>query len=329
MNTPTATSVAGEGAAAVAPQASRQPRGSRRTGQRGSNLAPWLLVTPAGLIMIALVVTPIVLLIFMSFTDMNQRTLFTGAYESVGISNYTDIFADPDFWKALARTVFFTAALVLGSIGIGMLFSTLLLRLGTFMRYVLTISLIFAWAMPNVASSQVWNWLFQPGYGVVNWLLTQLHIFGDMTQTNWANNTWLGFLCIWLLVVWQAVPFIALTLYAAQSQIDPSYYEAARLDGAGEWRIYRQITLPFLAPTLLLVTILSMIWDFNIFNQIWLVTQGGPDNTTSTLGIWTYKTAFVSFKIGSGSAIAVVTTILLMIFSGIYIRRLLRSGEDL
>jgi len=286
-------------------------------------------MSPAMLVMAILTAIPIILLVLISFTNTDQRTLFTGAYDSVGLANYTNIFTDPEFWKSLVRTILFTTALVGGSVLIGMLLSNLMTRLGTIMRYVLTIAMIFAWAMPNVASSQVWNWLFQPGYGVMNWLLTQLHIFGDMTQTSWANNTWLGFTSIWLLVIWQAVPFIALTLYAAQSQIDPAFYEAARLDGASEWRIYRSITLPFLAPTLTLITILSIIWDFNIFNQIWLLTQGGPDNTTATLGIWTYKTAFVSFEIGVGSAIAVVTTILLMIFTGFYIRRLVRTGEDL
>jgi N,N'-diacetylchitobiose transport system permease protein len=295
----------------------------------GASWTPWALLSPALIAILLLVGSAIVLLALMSFTDMGRRTLFTGAYDSVGLANYKDIFTDPDFWAALFRTIWFTAAMVAGSVLVGMLFATLMTRLGTFVRYVLVVALVFAWAMPNVASTQVWNWLFQPGYGVVNWLLTQLHVFGDLTQTDWSANTWLGYLSIWLLIVWQAVPFVALTLYAAQSQIDPSFYEAARLDGAGEWRIYRQITLPFLAPTLTLITILSVFWDFNVFNQIWLLTGGGPGNSTSTLGIWTYKTAFVSFDIGQGAAIALVTTVLLMLFSAFYVRRLLRSGEDL
>ena len=85
----------------------------------------------------------------------------------------------------------------------------------------------------------------------------------------------------------------------------------------------------WLAAFFILITILSVIWDFNVFNQIWLVTEGGPDNTTATLGVWTLKPAFVSFKIGAGAAISVVTTLLLLIITGCYIRRLLRSGEDL
>jgi N,N'-diacetylchitobiose transport system permease protein len=317
---------AGEGVAAA--PSGRRPRAPRRHSTR-SRWAPFWLLSPAGIVMIAVIVAPIVFLVVTSFTDYDQRSLFTGAYNSVGLDQYTQIFGDPAFYRSLGLTVCFTAALVAGSVLVGVAVSELLTRLGSVMKYVVTVVLIFAWGMPNVASSQVWNWLFQPGYGVVNWLITQLHVFGDQTSLSWANNTWLALACIWMLVVWQAVPLIALTTYAAQSQIDPAYREAARLDGASEWRIYFSITLNFLKPTLLLITVLSIIWDFNVFNQIWLVTQGGPNNGTATLGVWTYLTAFNSFKIGTGAAISVITTILLMIITGFYVRRLLRSGEDL
>jgi N,N'-diacetylchitobiose transport system permease protein len=307
---------------------SRQPRGSRPRSAK-KNLAPLWLLTPAGIVIIALTVVPIVFLIVTSFTDFDQRTLFTGAFSWVGLAQYTALFGNPDFWWALLRTVLFTAAMVAGSVAIGMGISQLLTRLGTAMRYVVTIVLIFAWGMPNVASSEVWNWLFQPGYGVVNWLLTQTHLFGDLTNINWAQSPSLAFVCIWMLIVWQAVPFIGLTLYAAQTQVSPEYLEAARLDGASEWRIYWTVTLQFLRPTLLLMTILSIIWDFNVFNQIWLISQGGPNDATSTLGIFTYKTAFIGFDLGNGAAIALITTLLLMLLTAFYIRNLLRSGEDL
>lgn len=322
----TATNVAGEGVAAA--RFGRRPRPPRRY-SRQARFAPLWLFSPAGIVIVALIVAPIIFLVFTSFTDFNQRTLFTGELNGVGFKQYIDTFTSPQFWWSTLLTIGFTAALVIGSLIIGVGVAELMTRLRTPMRYVITVVLIFAWGMPNVASSQVWNWLFQPGYGVVNWMLTQLRIFGDVTNLSWANNTVLALFCIWMLVVWQAVPFIALTTYAAQTQIDTAMLEAARIDGASEPRIYFTIVLNYLKPTILLVTVLSIIWDFNVFNQIWLVTQGGPDNTTATLGIWTYLTAFNTFKIGTGAAISVITTIILMIISGFYIRSLLRSGEDL
>lgn len=327
MSTSTATTIAGEGVAAAPPRG-RRPRAPRRY-SRQSRLAPLWLLSPAGIVIVALIVAPIVFLVYTSFTDFNQRTLFTGEVNGVGFQQYANAFTNPQFWTSTALTIGFTAALVVGSLVIGVGVAELMTRLGTAMRYVITVILIFAWGMPNVASTQVWNWLFQPGYGVINWMLTQLHVFGDLTSLSWSNNTWLGLFNIWLLVVWQAVPFIALTTYAAQTQIDGALIEAARIDGASEARIYFSVVLDFLKPTILLITVLSIIWDFNVFNQIWLVTQGGPDNSTATLGIWTYLVAFNTFKIGSGAAISVITTFILLIISGFYIRSLLRSGEDL
>jgi len=329
MSSPAATTVAA-GEPVVAAASPRRPRRQRPgRGVKRSGIVPLLLLSPAGLVILALTTVPIGYLIWMSFTDASQRMLFTGEYDVVGLRQYRDILTDPEFWRSFVRTVLFTGAMVAGSVLLGMGVAQLLGKLGRVLRFAVTVVLIFAWAMPNVASSMVWGWLFQPGYGIGNWLLTQTHLFGDVTDTNWADRPWLALTCIWMLIVWQAVPFIALTLNAAQTQVDASYYEAARLDGASEWRVYWTITLHFLRPTLLLVTILSIIWDFNVFNQIWLISKGGPDGATSTLGVYAYRNAFVSFHFGAGSAIAVLTTLLLLVLTAFYIRSLVRTGEEL
>lgn len=312
--------------------AGRSPerRGRRRPAHSfRSRTAPIWLLSPAGLVIAALILAPIAFLVYTSFTDYNQRTLFTGEYSGTGLQQYTTTIIDPQFWHSLVLTILFTAAMVLGSVIIGAGVAQMMTKVGSILRYALVVVLIFAWAMPTVASSQVWDFLFTPSYGVVNWLLDQLGIFGDTSNLAWTNSALLGLTCIWLLVVWQAVPFIALTTYAAQSQIDKSYLEAARIDGASETRIYFGIILSMLRPTLLLIVVLSIIWDFNVFNQIWLVTQGGPNNGTATLGIWTYLKAFNNFQIGTGAAISVITTIILLIVTGFYIRSLLKAGEEL
>ena len=300
----------------------------RARGRRPDWTPLWLL-TPAGLVIIAVTLAPIAYLVYTSFTNYDQRTLFTGEFTYTGFQQYTDLFSDSEFWKSLVRTILFTAAMVAGSMVIGMAISHLLTRVSSLWRLITTVVLILAWAMPNVASSLVWNWLFQPGYGVVNWGLDQLRIFGDTTDLNWAGDAPHAYTAIWLLVVWQAVPFIALTLNAAEQQVPIEYQEAARLDGASEFTVYRIITLTFLRPTLLLITILSVIWDYNVFNQIWLISNGGPGNATATLGVFTYKTAFIGFHIGQGAAISVVTTLLLLGLTALYIRNLLKSGEEL
>ncbi|MEK0306848.1 carbohydrate ABC transporter permease [Bifidobacterium favimelis] len=302
-------------------------RGGRRPDSHGGMAAA--LLTPTGIILIALVIVPIIFLVFTSFTDFNQRSLFTGEFNMAGLSQYSSVLKDKEFWAALLRTFLFTAALVVGSLLVGMAVAQMMTKLGTVMRYIVTFVLIFAWAMPNVASSVVWNWLFQPGYGVINWLLTRLRIFGDLSNLAWSNNTTLAFVCIWLLVVWQAVPYIAITLYAATTQLDPSSLEAAQIDGAGPIRTYWQIVVPLIAPSIMVIGMLSIIWDFNVFNQIWLVSQGGPSGSTSTIGVFTYKKAFINFDIGQGAGISVITVIILLLLTSVYVRNLLKSGEDL
>ncbi len=313
----------------ASPTTRRRPRAVPPRSSRPS-LAPLWLLSPAGLVLLCVTIAPIVFLIFISFTDYNQRSLFTGEFTVVGLAQYVTIVGDPEFWLSLLRTVVFTVSLVAGSVVVGAGMSHLMTRLPLVMRYIVTVVLILAWAMPNVASSLIWKWLFQPQYGVVNWLITQTGVVGDVTSVNWAADPTLAWVCIWLLVVWQAVPFIALTLYAAETQVPLERKEAARLDGASEFSVYRVVVLPDLRPTLLLVTMLSIIWDFNVFNQIWLVSAGGPDGATSTLGVFTYTTAFSgNVQIGAGSAIAVASTAILLVLSALYIRNLVRSGEEL
>lgn len=300
--------------------------GDRR---RRRQFLPFMLMLPAALILLLIQGYPLVRLVLISFQDYGLRAMFTGATPWIGFANYTAIWHDSQLVPVLIRTIVFCVALVVGTLAIGMAVALMMGKLGRRMRTAVTLCLITAWAVPNVASTLVWQWLFQPVYGVVNWLLTAVRIFGDYSQHDWLASPDSAFFLVWLLVVWQSVPFVALTLYAGLSQIPRSYYETAAISGAGAWKTFRLITLPFLRPILLLVLILSVIWDFNVFNQIWILTQGGPDSGTTTLGIWSFIRAFSSQSYGQGAAIAVVSVGLLLIMTAVYVRRLVLSGEDL
>ncbi|WP_439379207.1 carbohydrate ABC transporter permease [Amycolatopsis lexingtonensis] len=306
------------------PHAPERPVAPRRR----RSLLPYGLLLPAAALLGLVLGYPLLRLVVISLQEYGLRSLFTGTTGFAGWDNYAEVLGDGQLLPVLARSVGFCAALVLGTLVIGFAVALMLRRLGRGMRTAVTMCLIAAWALPNVASTLVWQWLFQPGYGVVNWLLTQVG-FGDLTQHDWTTSPASAFTLVWLLVVWQSVPFVALTLYAGLSQIPQSYYEAAALDGAGPWRAHRTITFPFLQPIFGLVTILSIIWDFTVFNQIWILTQGGPDGGTTTLGIWTFTRAFSRNDFGQGAAIAVVSVALLVGLTAVYVRRLVRSGEEL
>jgi N,N'-diacetylchitobiose transport system permease protein len=312
--------------------ASRKPAAAANpaaAGRRHSATLPYALLLPAAVILTLVLGYPLVRLAVISTQSYGLRALFTGEAPWAGLANYTAIARDPQLGPVLLRTATFCAALVAGTMLIGVLVALMLGELGRRMRTAVTLCLIAAWAMPNVAATLIWQWLFQPAYGVVNWLLTEVRIFGDFTQHDWLARSGPAFALVWSLVVWQSVPFVALTLHAGLSQIPRTYYEAAALAGAGYWRSFRIITIPFLRPILLLVTILSVIWDFNVFNQIWILTQGGPDGGTTTLGIWSFTRAFSSQAFGQGAAIAVVSVALLLVLTAYYIRRLSRSGDEL
>ncbi|GAA2080907.1 sugar ABC transporter permease [Pseudolysinimonas kribbensis] len=311
---------------ADAGRGSHPPRGSAR---RRRWVAPVILMAPAMVVLAVILGYPLVRLVLNSFQDFGLHALFTGQNEWIGIANYTAIFTDSDFLPVIGRTLVFTLGLCVACMVIGMAMAQLMTRVGGFTRMLLSFILILAWALPTVSSTLVWQWLFQPLYGVFNWVITRLGVFGDYTEHSWTSEPFQAFAIVFILIVWQAVPFVALTLYAGQSQISSDYYEAAMLDGATGWRIYRSVTLPFLRPVLYLVAILQVIWHFNTFNQLWILTQGGPNGKTTTLSIWSFQKAFASNSFGQGSAIAIVTALMLMVITFFYIRRLVHSGEKL
>ncbi len=283
------------------------------------------MLAPATVVLAAIVGYPLALMVVTSFQDFGLRALFTGVHHFVGLGNYASALDDPEFLRSVGRSILFTTALVVGTLLIGLAVAELMTKVGRVLRTAMGIILVIAWAVPTVASTVLWEWLFDPLYGVVNWLLAQLRIFGPFNQHLWFANTFQGFFVIWLLIVWQAVPFVALAAYAAQSQIPKEFYEAAQIDGASGWQAYRKITLPFLKSVVALCTVLSVVWDFNVFNQIWILTQGGPDGGTTTIGIWTYETAFANNSYGKASAVAVITVAVLMLLTAFHVRRLTRA----
>ncbi|GAB3973168.1 sugar ABC transporter permease [Actinoallomurus acanthiterrae] len=314
-------------AALPAEPVSAGPRPARRRSlRRGDAALPYALLAPAALLFAAILGYPLVRLLVISGQEYGLRSLFTGRTRWIGWANYASILRDDRLPAVLGRTLALCGALVAGTLVIGLLVALLMTRLGPRMRTTVTLVLITAWAMPAVAATLVWQWLFQPLYGVVNWSITRLGA-GDMTQYDWTGRPWSAWVLVWTLVVWQSVPFVALTMYAGLSQIPADYYEAAAIDGAGPLARFRAITLPFLRPILLLVTVLSIVWDFNVFNQIWILTQGGPGSSTTTLGIWAFARAFSAGSFGEGAAIAVVAVLVLMLITAGHVRRLARSGE--
>src|SRR5919197_2837623 len=184
---------------------------------------------------------------------------------------------------------------------LGTLIALLLAQLGSFMRLLLTAGLIFVWATPVVVAVDIWYWMVDYEFGVANWLLTTLHL-GNFNHHDWFVNTWTGWGYITTIVVWGAIPFVAITVYAALTQVPKELVEAASIDGAHPWRVFRDVTVPLLKPIFIILTSLSIIWDFQVFNQIWILLDNRPSDDYFLMSIYAFVKSFRVSEYGLGSA---------------------------
>jgi N,N'-diacetylchitobiose transport system permease protein len=308
-------------AAPARPPAPRRP-GSRA--RRLRPLVPYALLAPALLVLAAILGFPLYRLVALSFQQYGLKELFAGRGTFIGLRNYRDILSDPFFWTVVTRTVVFAAVCVGLTMALGTLVALLLRNLGRTMRVLVTAGLVAAWAMPTLTAISIWQWLFDYEFGVANWLLTRLGVAG-YEQHNWFDQPLQGFTVIVIVVVWGALPFVAITLHAGLTQVPAELEEAARVDGAGAWQVLRHITFPVLKPIFLILATLSTIWDFKVFTQVWVMLNQRPSREYFLLGIWSYSESFGVTRYGKGAAIAVVMVLLLLALTFFYVRQMLRA----
>ena len=320
---------AGIGPALATPRRNGAPARGRSAVRTARRLLIYLPLLPSLFAFIVLLGYPVLLAILISLQKMGLRELVQRTTVWIGLQNYAAILADPTFWAVAVRTLAFTAVNVALTMVVGTLVALLLGALGRWLRLALSISLVLAWATPALTASVIFQWLFDSKFGVVNWALSSIGIFGDFTNHSWFATGLSTFGVISLLIVWQAVPFVAFSLRAGILSIPTEQYEAARVDGATDRAIFRRITLPSLLPLIMILTFLSAIWDFKVFTQIWTVRQGGPAGETVTLAIYAYLKGITGAQYGLASAVAVVMVVLLALVLIPYIRTMLRTQDDL
>ncbi|GAB3715545.1 sugar ABC transporter permease [Nocardiopsis nanhaiensis] len=289
-----------------------------------------MYLLPALVVLGGMLVYPLYQLVLVSFFDYRQPQV-TGAepLRFVGWDNYRALLGDDQFWEVLLNTVVFAGACVVGTLAVGGALAVLATRLTPWVRTLLFLAALGAWATPAVTGSAVWLHLFDPTLGPVNQVLTGLGL-SEFAGHSWTYDKWSAFALVGAQVVWCSFPFVMVTLYAGIRAIPVEVVEAARLDGASTARIAWSVMLPILRPAVTIVTILSIIWDFKIFTQIFIMTGGGGiAGQNLVLNVYAYQQAFSSGQYGLGSAIGVVTTLLLLLITLVYLRALRRQGEVL
>lgn len=299
---------------------------------RRHKLAPYLLLVPSLVFIGGLVLWPTVQIGVLSFQNKGlPQVIGTEPTRWVGFGNYSQILHDPEFWLSLRISVISAGVMIPLTLAIGTLVGLLLSKLGPRMRTFVSSAATLAWATPPVTGAILFVWLSEPDGGLADWFLTKLpHWLGGgahWSGFDWTNSTLPAYTLITALVVWTSFPFIAISVLAGLRTIPAELHESARVDGAGPWRIFWRVTFPVLKPLFLVLTLLSIIWDFGIFTQVYLVIGGIGNRDELNLGTYAYSRAFTQPPAYSiGSALAFLLTIILLIITVGYVRASVRQG---
>ena len=264
-------------------------------------------VAPAVVTLAALTAGPALWVFWLS---LRQRVPVFGIDAFTGFSHYAFLASDARFWNAVRATATFTLASVALELGLGLAVALALRgqRLGRRTAFSL---LLLAWALPGVVTAKLFEWLYHPTAGLVNVVLGR--------EINWLGDPVLALPALIVADVWRTMPFVALFCYARLLTIPVSVYEAAAVDGAGRAATFRFVTLPLVAPVLVVTLLFRTLDALRAFDLMFVLTGGGPAGTTETLTVYAYRSLFQTLRLGFGSAIAVVVFVLVMGVAALYL----------
>ena len=278
-------------------------------------VAAWIFLTPALIFLAVFLLYPIAYLFYLSFT---AGSFTSSGIEWIGLRNYWRLLVTPDFWQVLVNTVYFTVATVIPSLIIPLGLAVLLNR-SISLRGLLRSAYFLPSITSLVAAGLGFRWLFQTE-GAVNGIL---NIFG-LAPIPWLSSTVWAMPVLILLSIWKQIGFNMVVFLAGLQAIPPSRYEAAELDGANSWQQFRYITLPGLRPTIVFAAITTAIFTLRSFEQVYVITGGGPLNSTNLLVYYIYQEAFGQFDFGYAAAAA--TVLLAIAFILVYLQ--LQTWEE-
>ncbi|MBN2199210.1 MAG: sugar ABC transporter permease, partial [Candidatus Aminicenantes bacterium] len=253
---------------------------------------------------------------YVLYLSLQRKLLIFDISKFVGLGNYLHLLRDDRFWNALKNTSYFTVMSVGLELVLGISIALLLNRSFRLKGLVRAIVLI-PWAVPTVVSARMWEWLYNTDFGLLNFLLG--------AKVNWLGSPFWAIHAAILMDVWKTTPFVVILITAGLQVIPRELTQSAKIDGAGSWAIFRRITLPLLKPVILVVLIFRTLDAFRIFDAVYVLTGGGPANTTETLSIYAYKVLFQTLQFGYGSALAVVVFLCVGGISVFYVRLLSRG----
>src|SRR5437588_12337309 len=315
----------------MASAAEATPKWSRRrslTWRRvGRGAVPYALILPVVAVLGAILGYPIYSLVRLALQQYGLFELIQHKGRYIGLHNFGLVLHDPVFWHTVVRTLGFTIANVGLTMVLGTLIALLLVRVSAWVRIMLTAGLVLVWAMPPVVAVQVWNWMTNYQNGVLNYVLTELHV-GNFFHHDWYATTFSQLGIVTVLIVWGALPFVIITVYAALSQVPAELVEAAEIDGARPWQVFLDVTMPVIRPVLLILTSLSILWDFGVFTQPYLlIGQPAIHPGNYLMAIYLFEEGYFKNDYGRGAAISLLMLVIVAAMSVVYVRKMVRIGE--
>jgi len=283
---------------------------------RAERERPGWYLAPAAFLLGIVTLYPLAHVLWLS---LERRSLLDpGPPRFIGLDNYFRLAGDERFWNALGNTLYFVAVSVSLELLLGLAFALAVQR--PFRgRAALYGVILLPWAVPTAVSARMWEWMYNSDIGVLNYLLG--------AQVNWLGSPAWALNAAILMDVWKSTPFVALLLVAGLQGIPRDLYRAAEVDGASRWTVLVRITLPLLVPVILVALIFRTIDAFRVFDSVYVLTGGGPANSTETLSIYAYKALFQSLEFGYGSTLAVSVFACVALAAGAYailLRKFLR-----
>jgi len=278
------------------------------------------LMSPALLMLIVFVLYPFLRGLWLSV--LNTEVARPG--EFIGLKNFFKLWNDQIFQRTAQNTIIYTLAATILKLGIGMIVALLLNQLIKFKRIVRA-SMLLPWIVPTVLSALAWKWMFDPTFSVINFFLFHLGI--TTKQVSWLGGPVLSLTSVIIVNAWRGMPFFAITLLAGLQTINPTLYEAAAIDGASGWQRFWNVTWPLLMPVTTVVVLFSVIMTFADFQLVYILTGGGPANSTHLFATYAYQIGIATGKISEGAAASLAMfpfLFLIVIFQLWYIRR----GEE-
>ncbi|MDK2867315.1 MAG: multiple sugar transport system permease protein [Clostridiales bacterium] len=267
----------------------------------------WAFMLPFMIPLLLFWIIPLGSAFFISLTDWDY---ISPTFNLVGLENYVYMLTDPDFIEALMNTVYFSVTTIVGTIVLGLVFALMFQKKFSGSR-IYQLIIFSPWITPTVAVSLVWSWIYDPDKGFANYLLGLIGI----APLKWLHSSDTAMLAIIIFTIWKSIGWTMLFYLGALERVSQSTYEAARIDGAGYWSQLFHITLPLISPTTFFLFIVNLISTIQVYDQIQMMTQGGPGGSTTTLLYLYYEKAFQNFQMGPANAVAMVILVIILVLS--------------